>query len=222
MSFVRYTVILGGYDVLAPSSYDGVCITDDVNDIGLVWNQLGGWRFRIFTRYKDVGWNNKTASRFPKIQPAVFVGDDSTLYHDGSVRMLVDPQTFLEYLGDADIAAFLHPQRDCIYDEGDVCAGCGAAEPDAVAKQMDAYRKDGYPAHNGLHASTLLVRRDSKDIRRLSQFWWDQFLKYETRRDQLSLDYCLWKLGIKCATIPGNLWDNELMDVGHHAERRGE
>jgi hypothetical protein len=213
MNFVRYTVIFGGYDVLQPTPYPGTCITDHGGSLP------SGWECLWFARLESLGWDDKTASRYPKMKPYAFFDNDQFLYHDGSVQLHVPPKQFIDFLGRAHIAAFLHPQRDCIYDEGDVCAGCGAAEPEAVAKQMDDYREDGYPAHNGLHASTLLVWRNSARGGILGNLWWEQFLKYETRRDQLSLDYCLWKLGMKCATIPGNLWNNELMDVGHHAER---
>ena len=212
MTFTRYTVNFGGYDWLEETDYPGVCISGFADVWPAKWKPL--W-------YQQGGANRRTDkanSRYCKLFPHVWfdlVGE-VTLYHDANVRLKVPPETFIDFLGDSDIAAFIHPQRDCIYDEALICAECGAADPEKIAVQAFTYRQDGYPEHNGLHASSVLVRRDTPQIRALSALWWEQLQKH-TYRDQLSHDYCLWKLGIKCATIPGNLGRNDLMERGPHA-----
>lgn len=55
-----------------------------------------------------------------------------------------------------------------------------------MSAQVERYREEGYPTHNGLMESAVLVR-ELKDGRvvRLIEAWWQEVL-HERRRDQLN------------------------------------
>jgi len=215
MNFVRYTVIFGGYDTLRPTKWSGFCISDGI-EVVEGWTLI--WDLQLLTTFM-IGPHRR--SRLGKILPLRYFAEvkltlpEFTLYHDGNVELLVPPEQFLDFLGDCDIAAFRHPQRECVYDEAAKCIECLADEPSVIQTQVDKYRSEGYPESRGLFVGGVLVRRDTPQIRELSELWWQE-LQQHSCRDQLSLNYALWKLGIECATIPGHLWDNQLFRVHSH------
>ena len=93
---------------------------------------------------------------------------------------------------------FQHDQgRNCIYDEANVVSHDKKDDPDIIQKQMHKYQTDGYPKQRGLSANSIILRRhNNDDIIKLSDMWWNEICKF-SRRDQLSLYYCLWKIDVK-------------------------
>lgn len=76
--------------------------------------------------------------------------------------------------------------------------------PNTIKAQMDRYRALGFSGRP-LSAAFLIVRRNTGRIRALNEMWWGEVSQYSIR-DQLSFDYCCWKLGIEPAIIPGNIF----------------
>lgn len=89
-----------------------------------------------------------------------------------------------------------HPARDCIYGEGLYCISKKKGLKEDILKQLDFYRSENYPAHNGLYATGLLLRRHTKKVKEFSRHWWEQIAKF-SYRDQISLPYVGWKYGMK-------------------------
>jgi hypothetical protein len=129
---------------------------------------------------------------------------DVSIWVDGCLEMLVEPERFLEWLGDADVGAMTHPSRDCAYAEGLRCVVKGKAPKDVIHKQLQAYRDEGFPEHFGLVETGLLVRRHTQAVMDLNELWWEQILRY-SRRDQVSLPYASWKLGVSINRVRGSL-----------------
>src|SRR5262249_39834322 len=73
---------------------------------------------------------------------------------------------------------------------------------------------DGYPRHAGLTANGVLLRRHSKPIRQLGEQWWRE-IHQGSWRDQLSLGYVAWKLGLRYALLDSNCWDGPLFEYRH-------
>jgi len=92
-----------------------------------------------------------------------------------------------------------HRQRDCVYDEGRKCIKKRKDSETLILKQLEFYRSENYPAHNGLHAAFWLFRRHTNKLREFSKLWWEQVEKYSLR-DQISLPYVAWKHGMKIST----------------------
>jgi len=65
--------------------------------------------------------------------------------------------------------------------------------PEIVNKQMEKYHREGYPEHNGLLSSQVLIRRrNDKNLRKHCRLWLREINRH-SQRDQLSFNYTLWK-----------------------------
>jgi len=140
---------------------------------------------------------------FPNYEYSLYV-DGSVIIQVNDIRGLVE-----KYLHDHSWAVYSHPERDCIYDEARVCTEAGKDGREIIEKQIEKYKKEGYPAHSGLTENSILLRRhNASDTVSLSEAWWLEFEQF-SRRDQLSFNYVAWKQNFCYALIDGFLWDNE-------------
>lgn len=191
---VVYTAIFGKFDTLLPPLHpDGarwVCFADAISP-------PSPWEVMPHESRLDP----RRHSRWCKLHPHILFPDaEVTIWHGGNVRLTHPVQDYVNLLGDGEIAALPHPLRNSAYDEAAVCRRDGKAPPIAIQKQMNFYKGEGFDGKR-LHAAFLLVRRNTPLITELNELWWSQLEKY-TIRDQLSFDYCLWKLGITPVNIP--------------------
>lgn len=109
-----------------------------------------------------------------------------------------------------------HTDRDCIYDEFELCEAEKLDETEIMRNQINRYRKNGYPPHNGLVAMGFIARKN-KDPRShaLNERWWDE-ISNNSRRDQLSFNYVIWKYKFKYQALNLRIWDNEFFSVRQH------
>lgn len=95
-----------------------------------------------------------------------------------------------------------HRKRSCIYDEGNFCVQKKKANKKEVEQQLNFYKSEGYPEKNGLHASGLLLRKHTKEVKEFGELWWEQIKKF-SHRDQISLPYLAWKHDFKISLNSG-------------------
>jgi len=95
-----------------------------------------------------------------------------------------------------------HPARKCLYKEARVCEELGKDIPGNIRPQALAYREDKMPRNWGLPATGVLIRRHTPQTKELNTAWWRQIEKYSCR-DQISLPYVCWKLGLRWSILPG-------------------
>ena len=140
-------------------------------------------------------------SRIPKILASKFVSSEYSLWIDGNIRILKDPEALAQkYLKDHDIAVYKHPQRDCIYDEAKVCAMRMLDDPELIIAQAKAYEDSGYAKHKGLNECGIIFRRHTPKIEAFENEWWAQYTCY-SRRDQISFMYAVDKIGLRVNSI---------------------
>jgi len=53
-------------------------------------------------------------------------------------------------------------------------------------------------------------KEDKEDIIRFNKLWYI-LINQLSRRDQITYNYCLWKLGVKQSFIPGSIFDNKFL-----------
>lgn len=130
--------------------------------------------------------------------------DGPTLYLDAEFQVTEDPRDLVgPALEAGSWAATRHPQRDCLFDEADVCFRKRLTEsPEALAVQVARYRKAGMPEHFGLWAGGVLARRGDEQSRKLGEAWWSETAR-GAERDQVSLPFVVWRLGLRPVEIPG-------------------
>jgi len=191
-----YTAVFGGYDTLEPTKFQSICLTDGSVPIPPRWER------QIVLSLGSPKWT----SRYCKILAHEMLPEaDYSIYMDGSVTQVIAPEKAIEmFLGKYDLATFRHPDRPCVYDEGEAIIRFKKAKAPEVLAQLARYRSEGYPKGNGLANCCVIIRRHTPEIEELNKLWWQEYLS-GAPRDQLSFDYVCWKLGIQYGKIgPGN------------------
>ncbi len=204
MKVIVYSAIYGAYDEIRtlllrekPTLFTDKYI-DNKN-----WN--------IIVKKKKLGSPRMNAKYF-KCNPHKELDCDVSIYIDGSatIHSAYFVKFCLEQLGNADIMAFRHHERDCIYDEADYCKDLEKYKNVDILKQVEKYRQDGYPTHAGLWACGLLVRRHNKKTKKFNELWWKHIRQY-TYQDQLSFPVCIKESGVKLKTLELDLNNNKLI-----------
>jgi len=200
--FVLYTAIFGrmGRGVHSPEisipNIDRFCFTDlDIkNDF-----------YQIEKMNLDhISLISIRQQRFIKIciPDEIFDNYEYSVYVDCKRESVIDFEWLLSFMEpQSDFVTRQHKTRDCIYEEGRVCIEKRKDDEATILKQLDFYRSENYPVHNGLHYSYILLRRHTNRLREFSKLWWEQIEKY-SYRDQISLPYVTWKHDMKISICP--------------------
>ena len=81
-------------------------------------------------------------------------------------------------LGPNGFSMFIHPDRNCIYDEAELCHDFPKYREFPLLEQVDHYRKEGYPKQNGLMAAGIIVRdMNRKKLTTINKEWWHENLR---------------------------------------------
>ena len=81
--------------------------------------------------------------------------------------------------------------------------------PYLIQKQMTKYHMLGFPKDKGLITGMVILRRhNEKDCIETMEDWWTE-IKYGSKRDQLSFNYCAWKNDLKFNYMLGDSRDND-------------
>ena len=196
-------------------------------------NLPDGWDWQCFSEenslpiYED---NNRNAKRF-KVLPHRYLQDyEYSIFIDGNMTVRGNIDELIEkYLSDANVAFFSHNEnnldaRNSAYDEAQTIFDLGEKNikrspergilnykdnPFVIQKQMERYRMLRYPANDGLITGMVILRRhNEKDCIETMEYWWTE-IKYNSKRDQLSFNYCAWKNDLKFNYMDGDSRDNE-------------
>jgi len=232
LSAVVYTAIAGGYDELKqPAAQDCecefVCFSDSDGP-----SRIGAWRVLRFD--SDAGLHPRLrAKRFKILSHDVFPEGrwkpsfwsrtrrlDLSIWIDGSLE--IESPTFVSdmraRLGDGAWAMFVHPDRDCIYEEAALSATLPKYQGLPILEQVEAYRAT-VPPHSGLYACGVIVRREpvSALLQAAARCWWEENVNW-TYQDQLSLPY-VWAThpGARPTAIDAPLRHNAWFRIRKHA-----
>lgn len=156
---ITYTAIVGGKDKLRD---DVLCFTDPL-------------------KFHDP----RVSARMYKVLPHYFLDAGWSIWVDGNIKLFVSAKELIEMTKPYEVGVFRHWERDCIYDEGRFCIKIGKDKPGPINHQLEEYEKLGYPRHNGLGQTSILVRKHTPRINRLNERWWAHICRYSIR-DQIS------------------------------------
>ena len=211
---VIYTSVFGGYDKVTEQSSDG-------------------WDWKCFSEenstplYED---NNRNAKKF-KVLPHRYLQDyEYSIFIDGNMDVRGNLDELVDkYLSDKNVAFFSHNNnkldaRICPFKEAQTIIELGNKnmkltpergmlnykdDPYLIQKQMTKYAMLGFPRNNGLITGMVILRRhNEKDCIKTMEDWWKE-IKYGSKRDQLSFNYCAWKNRLKFNYMDGDSRDNE-------------
>lgn len=207
---VVYTSIFGRYDgliepIVHSDDIDYVCFTDNPDFVSDVW------QIQVFEPY--FSGDMVRSARLHKICPHRFLSQyEFSLYIDGNMRLRQIPDV-VAMLNGKTLAMERHRKRKCLYAEAEVCKERGLDDLVIIDRQIDAYRREGFPENAGLRASYMIGRKhNARSLIPLSEKWWAHVCLY-SRRDQISLPLVLGKYPIE--NIPANIRRRLVTIMGH-------
>lgn len=157
------------------------------------------------------GMNHRTRALYFKSQAHAVIDADYIIYVDGKVQVL--SRDFNAHIMDAlrgNLFAMLkHGERTCIYEEVDYIedqikkgsqylATRYANRP--LRNEVEYYRREGYPANNGLNDCSIFAYKVEPYICRRLDEWWDM-IKDNKTFDQTAIQYVMWRSNVKIAPI---------------------
>jgi hypothetical protein len=145
---------------------------------------------KCFTAYSEFKRPVMNAKIY-KILAHKYLDTDISIWLDGNIFLLIPKEQLVkEFLGDADMAVWKHPDRDCLYEEGKAVKGIGGDYTWKVDEQLLHYRKNGFPDNAGLYECGVIIRRHSKRMEEFNEAWWKELCDWSCR-DQISFPYVL-------------------------------
>lgn len=135
---------------------------------------------------------------FPEAEITVWVDGSQQFKPIKLYEQLIGP-----YMQGSALATFKHPVRTCVYQEAQACRLLKKDNEKLINRQMDNYRKMGYPAFAGMVETACVVRKNKPGITAFNKLWWKE-LSENSLRDQLSFNYCASVTGLLYNTIPGH------------------
>lgn len=230
-----YTAVYGDYDELKPFppqsvASDFVCFSDAAMPVTYGWRLIRSRRhaalhprmrakfFKLMSH--RVFPHGRLAWRYNPIRASLALRPhyDALVWVDASLK-IKSPHfvaELVETIGAHDWAMFVHPDRDCIYDEADLSVLLTKYRGLPIREQVETYRQEGYPAKAGLFACGIIARRSSSPkLAAVNEAWWAENCRW-TYQDQLSLPVVLWRLGAGCDLVQHNLWNNDWFDCLPH------
>jgi hypothetical protein len=205
-----YTCITGGKDELCDEIETRgaklVCFTDDPTLKSNIWE------IRVLPDvFKDVRRN----SRLAKMLPHIYMPDATySLYVDANIINKVPIQKIIDnWLQDTDIALFRHNTRDCLFDEADECIRLELDDIEVIKKHKERYK--GFPEGKGLYQGGVILRRHTPKMKQFNEMWFSEYCA-GSKRDQISLPYCIEKLGISINAIESHAFRHPYLEQFNH------
>ncbi|MRU15523.1 glycosyltransferase [Roseovarius sp. A21] len=216
--------------------------------VGLLCANAGGYDATVMHEYLDPAIDYHLVTDFPAPNCGFWIQHDMAKIGNPTGRARAVKTDPLPYIGSYDIGVWIdanvmirgtleqyfkiveanpdvpifgipHPQRNCIYDEAQAVIEHKKADSDKVRAQMAVYQADGYPKRHGLIETNLLVYNLKHP--RIAEILtaWRAEVNERTHRDQLSLNYVLWKLGLQWMPLMGEgrclRTNNDFAYIGH-------
>lgn len=201
--FVIYSALVGKYDlILQPEvvddRFDYVLFSNDISEL-----QVGVWSIRHIDYHHA---DPTRICRYVKTHPGELLpGYEFHIWMDSNVQILTDyiySQAIFLYDQKVEVAGMYHPVRKCVYEEAFAVMNMLVEHESIVVDWCQFLRKERYPRNQGLVETNVLFRRDSEAVEIFDRLWWE-CIEHHSRRDQLSFNYCLWKLNIPLVYFSG-------------------
>lgn len=167
--------------------------------------EANGWIVKKSLDFSsDPKYKNRRNAKIYKVLPFLFAPDyDYYFWVDSTHILEQNPKTVIEtYLTDSDVAVFNHPERNCVYKEGELVKQIGFDYSNLIDDQLAFYKDMCYPENNGLYELPVRVQRNTELTQRMGMMWWEQICMFSSR-DQISFPFVCHQLGIKPNIMPG-------------------
>lgn len=200
---VVYSCITGNYDApISAGCFGGPNIKYVLYTDKLIEDPKG-WEVRQIPE-KIRGLSPIAANRYLKLHPHEFFFADYSIYIDGNIWMTGDPKSLClaSHNADSGMALFSHAFRDDVFDETTACIRLKRGDKKGVKKQASRGKELGVPRHSGLfEAGVIATDLGNTVAKKVLECWWDEFLRYDSGRDQVAFIYALKALNVPVDSI---------------------
>lgn len=180
-----------------------------------------GWVKKTINYPDEIKDNNALKNRYLKMHPhIIFPEYDYSIYLDAVFVIELDIYRLMARMGNHFIGLFMHHAGiNCLYDEAQRVKRIGLAPNDIVDKQMNRYINEGFPKDYGFYECSIIIREHNKfECIHVMDTWWNEIMN-ESKRDQLSFMYSLWKNGFSkkdVANLGITFWIEPIVvGIGH-------
>ncbi len=199
------TCITDGYDTLKPAvpqkgagRVEWICVTDSPSTITV--DDSRGWTMVSEPRRHP---HPNHAAKWPKCMPWEYTDAPASIWIDASYRV-VSQHFARDAMEPADpIAQFIHPWRDCLFEEAQASARLAKYDDEPVLEQAAYYQSLGFPKGWGLWAAGVIARHHTKEVRDFGQMWLYEIQKWSFQ-DQISEPFALNLSGLYPAPLKGD------------------
>ena len=134
-----------------------------------------------------------------------------SIYVDGNIKIISDLTEYVNLLNENGIGIHLHHLRNCVFDELHAVTKSKRIDKESAKKHEKYLIENGMPRNYGLLQCNVIVRDHNNPICiKIMNEWWKEFKK-NSKRDQLSLPYVLYKNDIpveKIGVLGTNVYRN--------------
>jgi 16S rRNA G966 N2-methylase RsmD len=192
---VVYSVIIGKYDKILPftkqEGYSYFLFADQI------YHNSNWTIIPIKKLLKKTNISKLKMTRYFKLFPHLFFKDyDLSIYIDATFIVKGNlNEILLRTLNPSfDIYFLQHPFRNKILQECSKVLLNKRETKKIINIVKKRYIKENYPDNIGLTENCIIIRRhNNKKVIKLMDIWWNEIKNY-SYRDQLSLNYAIWKL----------------------------
>lgn len=192
-----YTCITGGYDeLIVPEYISEECDYYLISEKDITGNTIYDWiSLYDVVPYKELDFTRQ--NRYCKINVhEIFPQYDYSIYVDGNIKIISDIAMCLADIKRSGMAVSGKSSSLCTYVEALRCIGTQKDDKVKITRQIERYYREGMPRYFGEFLCNVLVRDHTNPVcRRLMRDWWNEVYK-ESKRDQISFPYVLWKNGL--------------------------
>lgn len=216
---IVYACITNNYDVIKDPLY----INDDTKYY--LYKDDNTSNHSEIWKSKEIDYRKSltNANRYYKFHPDIFEKEaEFAIYIDGTVKIISDVTTICSIARESKIGIAMHRHhvRDCVYQEAIACHCYGRGNKIKIDSLMKTYKNEGFPQKFGLCEATIIVY-DLKNplAKKIAHEWWENYMKSETKRDQLIFPYILWKNGFTMndvGNLGNDLWNNPKFLIHGH------
>lgn len=223
-NYVIYTAMVGGYDeikqpLVVDDRFDYILFSNEIKE-----SRIGVWQIKPIPYHND---DNTRICRYVKTHPEELLsGYEFSIWMDANLQICssyVYERAIELYDNGTIISSMWHPVRNCIYDEAFAVVNMMVEREDVVVRWCHHLRKEKFPRYQGLCETNVMFRKHHTCLTSETNVMWWQCIEKYSRRDQLSFNYVLWKLGIPCHYFFGegkNARNTEHMQLVMHKDIR--
>lgn len=223
-----FTALIGNYydKILLPkvinSNWDYILFTDNKDLKSDFWRIIYIDNPKHMEDIDNLLANFKLARKIKTNYHEWLSSYENLIWKDSRIEINCDLNEYLSLLENNDILFVNHPVSTSILQE---MTGVGKLEKQEVINKIKIkYESEGYKYDNGLFSTGILLFKNNENMIKFFSDWWNEINSF-SHRDQLSVNYVLWKnKDIKYKTLNYNdvlsIGDNKLFKLHNRTTKR--